>query len=223
MRRYAVLVSLLVLVPLAGAQQKAPDPKQPPPAPPEGKPEAPPAAESQPAPAAAPTDLEVLRKEYEALRESLFTSRARAAAVGDALYSAKVQVHLRYVSGRFQSIRRATIRLDGSNVYDDTAGAIAADEAPRFEGFVAPGAHTVTVRVEAQAKDDDRFVTTTEDTFTLDAPAGRMLIVKARADDGGDMAYAWKKKGKGGYRLKLDVDVESVERKDVVKTVGAKK
>jgi hypothetical protein len=204
MRRVALVVLLSVSV--AHARQKAEPPPAPTPPPPAAAPAAP---ESQPAPQPpAAGDLDALRKEYEALRESLFTSRARAAAVGDALYSARVQVHLRYASGRFHTIRRATIRLDGANVFDDTAGAVAADEAPRFEGFLAPGTHTVTIRLEAQAKDDDRFVTTVEDTFTVDAAAGKMLVVKARADDGGDMAFSWKKKQKGKYRLRMDVDVD---------------
>ena len=193
------------------AADKPTDPKAEPK--PESKGEAAGSEATSPSPdepaASAPGDLDALRKEYEAIRESLFTSRARAAAVGDAVYSARIQVQLRYAAGRFQTIRRATVRLDGANVYDDTTGAVTTDEAPRFEGFVAPGTHVVTIRLEAQAKDDDRFVTTTEDSFTVDAVAGRLVVVKGRADDGGDMAFAWKKKQKGSYKLRLDVNVET--------------
>jgi hypothetical protein len=202
------------------------DPKPADPRPAEGAAEetAQPAAEAG---AGAPAgDLAALRKEYEALRESLFTSRSRAAAVGDALYSAKLQVLLRFAAGRFHTIRRATIRLDGANVYDDTTGAVVGDEAPRFEGFVAPGTHVVTIRLEAQAKDDDRFVTTTEESFTIDAPTSRLVIVRARASDEGDMAFAWRKKQRGSYKLRLDVDVEARPReragKDVART-GARR
>src|SRR5437868_6518951 len=109
-------------------------------------------AVAAPAPAEAPAaSIDDLRKEYQAIRENLFRSRARAAAVGDALYSSKLQIYLRFDAARFYQVKRATIRLDGANLFDDTAGGIATDDAPRFEGFVAPGKHVIAIRVEAQA------------------------------------------------------------------------
>lgn len=170
-----------------------------------------------PPPAAAEAeavDLEALRKEYEELREQLFTSRARAAAVGDALYSSRLRVHLKYGSGRFFAVKRATIRLDGANVFDDTAGVIAENDTARFEGFVAPGRHLVTIRLEAVSRDDERVATVTEDSFTIDAPAKKLLVLKARAADDGDLGWTWKRKGKGAYKLRLDVSVESKEPED---------
>lgn len=160
---------------------------------------------------AEPVDLEALRKRYEALREELFQSRARAAAVGDAVYSSRLRIYLRYGAGRFYHVRRATVRVDGVNVFDDTGGVVAADDAPRFEGFVAPGRHVVAVRLEAQAKDDDRFVYTSEDTFTVDVPPRRTLVLRGRADDEGDIAYQWKKNARGAYKLRLDVVAEALE------------
>jgi hypothetical protein len=152
--------------------------------------------------------LDDLQKEYEKIREGLFSSRARAAAVGSALYSSKVQVYLRYTTPRFFSVSRAVIRLDGASVYDDAAGAIAADNVMRFEGFVAPGKHQVTIRVDAETRDDPSFVTSTESTITIDVPARRQVVLKATAEDAGDMGHSWGKKNRGSYRLRLDVDVE---------------
>lgn len=157
-------------------------------------------------------DVEALRKEYDRIRERLFTSRARAAAVGDALYSTRLTVHLKYATGRFYGVTRATIRLDGANVFDDTAGAISDDDAPRFSGFIAPGKHLLTIRIEAQSKDDDRVVYTTEDTFSFDAPAEKDVLVKAKASDGGDIGWTWKRKAKGSYKLHLDVNLEARAR-----------
>src|SRR5687768_2049175 len=59
-----------------------------------------------------------LRKEYEKIREAVFSSRARAAAVGDALYSTRLDIRLRYDTPRSWQVRRATVRLDGANVYE---------------------------------------------------------------------------------------------------------
>jgi hypothetical protein len=157
-------------------------------------------------------DVDALRREYLELRDQLFRSRARAAAVASAMYSTKIAIHLDYTSPRFYTVTRASIRLDGAGVYDDLDGAIARDKAPRFEGHVAPGRHVVTVRVEAIGADDDRFTTTVESSFTVIAPAGKDVVVRARARDGGDIAYQWQRRERGSYKLHLDVDVETVSR-----------
>src|SRR5688500_4509743 len=152
--------------------------------------------------------IEELQKEYEKIREGLFASRTKAAAVRSALYSSKVQVFLRYTTPRFFHVARAVVRLDGASVYDDASSAIANDNVMRFEGFVAPGKHQVTIRVDAETKDDPGYTTSTESTFTIDVPARRMVVLRATAEDAGDMGYSWGKKTKGSYRLRLDVDVE---------------
>ena len=172
-------------------------------------------AETQPAerPAAAPAlDVDSLRKEYLTLRDQLFRSRARAAAVATSLYSSKLRIQLDYGSGRFYTVTRATIRLDGANVYDDAQGAIATDLAPRWNGFVAPGRHQITFRIEATGKDDRRFATSVESSFTVQAPAGKDLVVKCAARDEGDIAYEWQRSEQGSYRLRLDVAIESTRR-----------
>jgi hypothetical protein len=152
--------------------------------------------------------LDELQREYEKIREGLFASRARAAAVASALYNAKLQVYLRYTTPRFFHVPRAVIRIDGATVFDDGSSVVASDNVLRFEGFVAPGKHQVTIRVDAEAKDDPSFTTSTESTLTIDVPARRQVILRAAAQDGGDMGHSWGKKTKGSYRLHLDVDVE---------------
>lgn len=195
MRRLALLALLLAAPALAQAPQ-APPPAAPPPPPP------------QSGATAGGANLDELQKEYEKIRESLFAARARAAAVSSALYSSKVQVFLRYTTPRFFQVSRAVIRLDGASVFDDSSSTIAADNVLRFDGFVAPGKHQLTIRVDAETKDDPSFTTSTESTFTIDVPARRMVILRAEAKDDGNMGYSWGKKNKGSYKLHLDVAVE---------------
>ena len=176
-----------------------------------------PAAEQPAADEGAPAapdevDLEALRKEYLRLRDKLFRSRARAAAVGDALYSTKLSIKLHWGSGRFYNVTRATVRLDGSNVFDDAQGTIAEDKAPRFEGFVAPGRHVISVRLETEGKDDDRFTSTIESSFTIQAPAGKAVTVDVTAKDDGDIPYNWRKKERGSYDLRLNAKVTTKKR-----------
>jgi hypothetical protein len=157
-------------------------------------------------------DVDALRQQYLKLRDQLFRSRARAAAVASALYSTKLSVNLNYTTGRFYSVTRATIRVDGANVFDDVQGSIASDKATRFEGYVAPGRHQLSVRIEAAGKDDERFTSVIENAFVVQAPAGKDVTVTATAKDEGNIPYNWGKKQRGSYKLHLDIDVNTVER-----------
>jgi len=194
---------------------KAPAPAPAPTPPPSQTPSPAPAPTAPPSPS--PTagdagDVDALRQEYLKLRDELFQSRARAATVASAVYSTKVSIKLAYTSGRFYNVTRAAVRLDGASVYDDTDGAIARDDAVRFEGWIAPGRHVLTFRVEATGKDDDRFTSSTEASVVVQAVAGKDLLLVGRAKDGGDLPYAWKKKERGTYRLAIDVDVKTEAR-----------
>ncbi len=159
--------------------------------------------------AAEDADVESLRQEYLKLRDRLFRARARVATVASALYSTRLRVHLDYTSARFYTVSRATIRLDGSNVFDDTEAVVTRDKAPRFDGFVAPGRHQIEIRIEAAGKEDERFKSVITNSFTVQAPAGKDLMVYVKAKDGGDIPYKWKKKEAGSYRLHLDVSVRA--------------
>jgi hypothetical protein len=159
-------------------------------------------------------DVDSLRQEYLTLRDELFKSRARANAVASQLYSTQIQIKLTYTSGRFYNPAKSSIRLDGASVYENTSGAIAGDDGVRFEGFVAPGRHVITFRIEATGKDDDSFTSVSESQIVVKAVANKDLIVAAKAKDSGDIAYEWKRHEKGSYGLGIDVSV---------KTAGSKK
>ena len=224
MRKATTITMILFAATLASAARPRKKPKPAPAPTPAAEPAPAPVAEPAPAPAAASqpvapkkeeaapdvaSEVQALRKEYEGVRDELFRSRAKAAAVGSALYSSRLELGARHVAARFRSLRRMAIRLDGASVFEDATGAPMTDDAIRFQGWVAPGPHQITFHVEAQAKDDERFVSTVEDTMTIDVPAGTTVTVKARVDDDGDIAYEWKKSQKGSYKLKMDVSVEA--------------
>jgi hypothetical protein len=157
-------------------------------------------------------DVDTLRQEYLSLRDELFRSRARANAVASQLYSTRIQIRLTYTTGRYYSPVKSSVRLDGAVVYEDAKGSIAEDDGLRFDGYVAPGRHLVTFRVEAVGKDDDTFASVTESQITVKAVADKDLVVAAKAKDGGDIAYEWKKKEKGSYGLAIDVAVKTQPR-----------
>ena len=218
---------LPVSTPADPAAAPTPDAAPPAPTPSASTPQAAPPAPAQPA--AAPTeprdkpassaaaasgepDVDALRQEYLSLRDELFKSRARANTVASQLYSTRIQIKLTYTTARFYNPAKSTIRLDGASVYEDTSGAIGGDDGVRFDGYVAPGRHLVTFRVEATGKDDDTFTSTTETQIVVKAVAGKDLVVAAKAKDSGDIAYEWKRKEKGSYGLGIDVAVKTVAR-----------
>ncbi len=164
--------------------------------------------EEQPTPSNDP-DVDSLRQEYLSLRDELFKSRARANTVASQLYSSQIQIKLTYTTGRFYNPAKSSIRLDGASVYENTTGAIAGDDGIRFEGYVAPGRHVVTFRVEATGKDDDSFTSVTESQIVVKAVPNKDLVVSAKAKDSGDIAYEWKKHEKGSYGLGIDVSVKT--------------
>ena len=162
-------------------------------------------------PAGDAQDVDSLRQEYLGLRDELFKSRARANAVASQLYSTRIQVKLTYTTGRFYNPAKSSIRLDGASVYEDASGAIAVDDGVRFDGYIAPGRHLLTFRVEATGKDDDSFTSTTESQIVVKAVAGKDLLVAARAKDSGDIAYQWKRTEHGSYGLGIDVAVQTAK------------
>jgi len=159
-------------------------------------------------------DVDALRQEYLSLRDELFKSRARANAVASQLYSTRVQIKLTYTTGRYYNPAKTQIRLDGATVYENTSGAIATDDGVRFDGYVAPGRHLVTFRIEATGKDDDTFTSVTETQVVVKAVSGKDLLVFAKARDSGDIAYEWKKSEKGSYGLAVDVAVKTAAHED---------
>jgi hypothetical protein len=165
----------------------------------------------EPPPMSDEPDVDSLRQEYLKLRDELFESRARAATVASQLYSTKVSLRMTFTSGRMYGVSSASIRLDGANVYEDATGAIGGDDGVRFDGYIAPGRHLLTFRVEATGKDDDSFTSTTESQIVVKAIAGKDLLVAARAKDSGDIAYEWKRAEKGSYGLGIDVSVKTAK------------
>ena len=188
--------------PPGGAGSAAPPPK-------EG--EKPPDKKDDPPPKEAKeVDVDALRQEYLSLRDELFKSRARANAVASQLYSTRVTIKFNWGSARHYGVSKASIRLDGATVYEDSKGAIAADDGVRFTGYVAPGRHLITFHVEATGKDDDSFTSATETQIVVKAVPNKDLLVTAKGRDSGDIAYEWKKSEKGSYGLGIDVGVKTV-------------
>ncbi len=139
-----------------------------------------------------------------------FDCGAACAAVASQLYSTRMTIKLTWGSERHYGVSKASIRVDGATVWEDSTGAIAKDDGIRFNGYVAPGRHLVTFHVEATGKDDDSFTSATESQVVVKAVGNKDLVIVAKGRDNGDIAYEWKRSEKGSYGLGIDVGVKTV-------------
>jgi hypothetical protein len=194
--------------PLPLAPPSAPAP---PAAPPPVAPPAEPAAKPTEKPAEPAVDLEALAAEYAALRDELFRSRAKAELVGTALYQTRLAATFQYKAERAWPLKKVTLTVDDHPVRAAEAEGIE-EPITLWEGFVAPGRHTLGVRVECGAVGDARAFYTAESSFTLEAVAGRQARVALSVDETGDGPQALARKKAGTFDLRVRAVVRSLER-----------
>ncbi|HZS40357.1 MAG TPA: hypothetical protein VFF06_26175 [Polyangia bacterium] len=186
------------LAPVAApAPAPAPEPQQPP-----------------PVEKSAKVDVDGLNAEYQSLRDELFRSRAKVELLGTALYKTKLLVRFEYGAQRAWPLKRVTLKLDDQPVFAADAPS-AADPIKLYEGFAAPGKHTLTVHVDCGATGETRVAYAADGSFTLDLPDGKQSRVDLVADETGDgpQTIARKKGGVFYVRLKADVRVLELDQK----------
>jgi len=187
---------------------------QPPPAPAPAAPTAPPAPS---APTAAKgdkppaVDLESLNNEYNALRDELFRSRAKAELLGAALFKTRLVATFQYKAQRAWPLKKVTLRLDDQPVYSADAPSASDDPVKIYEGTLAPGRHALTVRVECGAVGESRLGYATEDTFQLDAADGKQARIELTVDEVGDGPQPLAKKKAGDVDVRVKARVRSLE------------
>ena len=155
-------------------------------------------------------DLESLNAEYNAIRDELFRSRAKVELLGAALYKTRLTATFQYKAQRAWPLKRVTLRLDGQPVYG--ADAPAADEPIKiYEGFAAPGRHTLTLRVECNATGSSRLTYVTQDSFTFDVPDGRESEVALTADETGSGPEPIADRHEGSFEVAVKARIRSLE------------
>jgi hypothetical protein len=195
--------------PAPAAATPAPAAPEPPAAP------TPPPPPSTPPPAApisssAKIDLDGLNAEYNALRDELFRTRAKVELLGAALYKTKLAVSFVYKAQRAWPLKKVTLRLDDQPVaVVDSPNA--SDPLKLYEGFAAPGRHTLTVRVEANAQGESRLAYATESALQFDIEDGKLAKVELTADESGDGPQPLARKKEGTFDVRLVARVKSVK------------
>jgi hypothetical protein len=182
--------------------------ESPPPAPPP-----PPAPMTTPEPTITKPsiDLDVLNNEYNQLRDELFRSRAKAHLLGDALFKTKINASFQYKAQRAWPIKKVTLKIDDQPVFTVDSPATN-DPLKLYDGFAAPGKHTLALRVECGATGEDRVAYGAEGTFVVDLAENKQTNVHFVVDESGDGPGKIAKKREGTFDVRVRADLETVER-----------
>ena len=191
--------------PSAAESTPPPAPTPPPPAP---------APMTTPEPKESPranVDLEALNREYNQLRDELFRSRAKAHLLGDALFKTKIVATFQYKAQRAWPIKKVTLKIDDQPVFTADSPSTQ-DPLKLYDGFAAPGKHSLAVRVECGATGEERVAYGAEGTFVVDVAENKQSNVSFVVDETGDGPTKLAKKREGTFDVRVRADVETVER-----------
>ena len=97
--------------------------------------------------------------------------------------------------------------LDDQPVADQDAPNASDDPIKIFEGFVAPGRHKISLRVECGATGDANQSYSAESSFIVEAVDGKQARVKWSVDETGDGPQSLAKKKEGTFDVRLRGDV----------------
>jgi len=145
---------------------------------------------------------------YEDLMSEVAALRARVAVVSNKIWTSKLGVTLR-LSGSHARIAKATLSLDGAQVWAAPKGFTAEDDKPIFDGGVAPGLHSLTLEVERRDDRDETFRTIDRTTVTITVPQGKKLEVEARLEDDSNMGGDFPSDSSGKYDLRIKMKAKA--------------
>lgn len=196
--------------PAPPATENAPAPATPAPPPP-------PAPSPPPAPVETQTssksvDLDSLANEYNQLRDELFRSRAKAHLIGDTLFKTKLTATFLYKAQRAWPIKKVTLRIDDQPVFTVETPSVT-DPLKLYDGFIAPGKHTLSLHVECGAVGEDRVGYGSDGNFTVDVAENKVTTVKLSVDESGDGPQKLAKKHEGSFDVRVRADLEVADRK----------
>jgi hypothetical protein len=186
----------------------APPVETPPPAPPPPPPPPPPKEEPPPK---ANVDLDALNNEYNQLRDDLFRSRAKARLIGDALFKTKINASFQYKAQRAWPLKKVSLKIDDQPVF--TADSPSTNDPLKlYDGFAAPGRHTLALKVDCAGAGEDRVAYGAEGVFIIDVAENKETKIAFVVDESGDGPNKIAKKREGAFDVRVKAEIETVER-----------
>lgn len=156
-------------------------------------------------------DLDTLNGEYNQLRDELFRSRAKARLIGDALFKTKINASFVYKAQRSWPLKKVSLKIDDQPVFTADAPATT-DPLKLYDGFAAPGRHTLALKVDCAAVGEERVAYGAEGVFIIDVAENKQTRVVFLVDESGDGPSKLAKKREGSFDVRVKADIETVER-----------
>jgi len=145
--------------------------------------------------------------DYDRLLGDIAALRARASAVGDALFKSRLAIQ---VSGDADhgKVFRLTVALDDGVVYTSPQG-FGGAPTPVYNHAVAPGRHAITLDVERRDDRNDAFRTQQRSRFIVEVPKDQELTVEVQIDDDSSMGGDFPSDRSGKYDLRFRVKAQA--------------
>ncbi len=171
-----------------------------------------PAANEMP-PTVAPAPSASAAVDYDKLLGDIAALRARVAAVGDALFVARIALAVE-TDGSHAKIGKMTVSLDDGIVYSAPANFRADDPTTIYDHAVAAGRHAVTVDIDRRDDRDESFRDTEHSRFVVDVPPDQRLNVTLRLGDDSNMGgnFPSDRSGKYDLRVRIKASAAPVKR-----------
>jgi hypothetical protein len=157
-------------------------------------------------------DLSPIRDAFTTLMDELVQVRNRVATLGRQLFDTRVQVDVQNRSSDDNTLARIVLTLDGAPIFRADSSEFTGEEGRQvFDGFAAPGPHTLTVEVEQRARADDNYRYTMRDTYRFQVVRGKLTEVEIVLDDDSDIAEDFADDGEGEYDVRTRLRVATRE------------
>jgi len=145
--------------------------------------------------------------DYDRLLGDIAALRARASAVGDALFKSRLGIQVTADSDH-EKIFRLTVALDDGVVYTSPQG-FGGGATPVYNHAVAPGRHAITLDVERRDDRNDAFRTQQRSRFIVEVPKDQELSVDVQIDDDSSMGGDFPSDRSGKYDLRFRVKAQA--------------
>lgn len=155
-------------------------------------------------------DLSPLREELQGILDDLVQARARAAAIGQALFRTRLRILVQR-RGDDVFLARLVVKLDNGVVFRSEPS-FRGDEGVRvFEGFATPGPHQVEFEIEQRARGGETYRYIMRDSYRFEVLSDRITEITLVVDDDSEIAEDFPDDQSGEYDVRTRVRVDTFE------------
>lgn len=157
-------------------------------------------------------DLAGARAEYEAIMNELVEARSRVAVLGEQLFDTQVRIRIVDRARLEQDLVTMRISLDGTAVFSAEPTGQREEARQVFEGFAAPGPHSLSLSIERRSRSDENFRVTRDETFRFVVVRGKITEITILLNDRSDAAHAIESSGHGEFDVRTRVQIATLAR-----------